>query len=171
MGWRPRLQPLSLSTSLTFQPWPIRRRRASDEVIPAAPNGVPAGSASPFRQHVFCVAAAPQERKGNSPGSASRERQIVRYEAFREYGPFQKNCNILSTFRSGKEDRPLSPERPAGCCAQKGSVPFPFRLAAIRLSWRVLRCRRCGRLLAPLAAYFIFFWPAAMKSVMSKPSG
>ena len=40
------------------------------------------------------------------------------------YGPFQKNCNILRIFRSGKGDRPLLPERPAGCCAQKGSVPF-----------------------------------------------
>ena len=37
----------------------------------------------------------------------------------------QKNCNILSIFRSGKGDRPLLPERPAGCCA-KGSVPFSF---------------------------------------------
>ena len=42
------------------------------------------------------------------------------------YGPYQKNCNISGIFRSGKGDRPLLPERPAGCCAQKGSVPFSF---------------------------------------------
>ena len=29
----------------------------------------------------------------------------------------------------GRGDRPLLPERPAGCCAQKGSVPFSFPCA------------------------------------------
>ena len=43
-----------------------------------------------------------------------------------KYVPNEKNCKIFRIFRSGKGDRPLLPERPAGCCAQKGSVPFSF---------------------------------------------
>ena len=38
----------------------------------------------------------------------------------KRYGPFQKNCNTLRLLRGGKGDRPLLPERPAGCCGTKG---------------------------------------------------
>ena len=41
-----------------------------------------------------------------------------------DYGPFQKNCNIFGIFRSGKGDRPLLPERPAGRWHKRGLSPF-----------------------------------------------
>ena len=36
----------------------------------------------------------------------------------------KRNCNIPRVFREAKGTSPLLPERPAGCCAQKGTVPF-----------------------------------------------
>ena len=44
------------------------------------------------------------------------------------YAVVWPGAKVLQRFRcettKGKGDRPLLPERPAGCCAQKGSVPF-----------------------------------------------
>ena len=45
----------------------------------------------------------------------------------RGYGPVQKRLQrFCGGTAKGKGDRPLLPERPAGCCAQKGSVPILF---------------------------------------------
>ena len=40
-----------------------------------------------------------------------------------EYGPFQKNCNFFSIFRSGKGNNPFWPKRPPGGCT-RGVCPL-----------------------------------------------
>ena len=58
---------------------------------------------------------------------------------------------FIAFWLAEKGDRPLLPERPEGCCAQKGPVPF-FRLAGILLG---LACVIKPQVAGPFVLYYL----------------